>query len=87
MKFQESSLENVVIEYLRDIDYDYIHGSNIIRDTKEVFLLDKLEEALNRINNELPESTLKEAIRKIRSFEYNQVFYIRTSIKILRGKV
>ena len=26
--FTEESLENVVIEYLKDIDYTYIHGSN-----------------------------------------------------------
>ena len=73
MKFQEASLENVVIEYLKDIDYEYIHGSNLIRDIKEVLLLDKLELALRKINNDLPESTLKEAIRKIRTFDTNDV--------------
>lgn len=45
MKFQEASLENVVIEYLKEIDYEYIHGSNLVRDTREVLLLDKLEKS------------------------------------------
>ena len=27
--FTEESFENVVIEYLKELDYDYIHGSNI----------------------------------------------------------
>lgn len=74
MKFQEAGLENLVIENLKDINYEYIHGSNLERDTKEVLLLDKLHEALVRINKDLSESTIKEAIRKIRTFETNDVF-------------
>ena len=50
MMFTEESLENVVIEYLKEIDYTYIHGSNINRDNKEVLLLDRLEEFLININ-------------------------------------
>jgi len=50
--FTEESLENVVIEYLKDIDYKYIHGSNLNRDNKEVLLLDRLEERLININKE-----------------------------------
>ena len=72
--FTEESLENVVIEYLTDIDYTYIHGSNLNRDNKEVLLLDKLEEALININQETPHTSIKEAIRKIRTFETNDVF-------------
>ena len=72
--FTEESLENVVIEYLKEIDYTYIHGSNINRDNKEVLLLDRLEEFLININKETPKSSIKEAIRKIRTFETNDVF-------------
>ena len=72
--FTEESLENVVIEYLKDIDYKYIHGSNLNRDNKEVLLLDRLEEFLININKEIPKSSIKEAIRKIRTFETNDVF-------------
>ena len=72
--FTEESLENVVIEYLKDIDYTYIHGSNLNRDNKEVLLLDRLEEFLININKEIPKSSIKEAIRKIRTFETNDVF-------------
>ena len=70
----EESFENVVLEYLKDLDYDYIHGSNLIRDNKEVLLLDILEEKLLDINKEIPISSIKEAIRKIRTFETNDVF-------------
>ena len=41
--FTEESLENVVIEYLKEIDYKYIHGSNLKRENKEVLLLEKLD--------------------------------------------
>lgn len=36
--FTEGSFENVVIEYLKEINYDYIHGSKVIRDNKEVHI-------------------------------------------------
>ncbi len=72
--FTEGSFENVVIEYLKELNYDYIHGSNIIRGNKEVLLLDKLEENLIKINKEIPNTSIKEAIRKIRNFETNDVF-------------
>ena len=72
--FTEESFENVVITYLDEIGYDYIHGSNLKRDNKEVLLLDKLEHSLININKEIPQSSIKEAIRKIRTFETNDVF-------------
>ncbi len=33
--FTEESFENVVIQYLKELNYDYIHGSNLTRDNKE----------------------------------------------------
>ena len=41
--FTEESFENVVIEYLKELDYDYTHGSNLTRDNKEVLLLKNLK--------------------------------------------
>ena len=74
MKFKEASLENVVIEYLKELDYEYIHGSNLNNYSKEVLLLDRLESKLIEINNGIPISSIKEAIRKIKTFETNDVF-------------
>ena len=50
--FTEESFENVVIQYLKELNYDYIHGSNLTRDNKEVevFLLEKLRTNLININ-------------------------------------
>ncbi len=74
MPFAESNFENVVIEFLEELDYTYIHGSQLTKDDKEVLLLDRLEEALTKINPEAPMSSIKEAIRKIHHFETNDVF-------------
>ena len=74
MKFKEASLENVVIEYLKELDYEYIHGSNLNNDSREVLLLDRLESKLIEINKGIPLSSIKEAIRKIKTFETNDVF-------------
>ena len=31
MAFTEENFENVVIEYLKELDYTYIHGSQLIK--------------------------------------------------------
>ena len=56
--FTEESFENVVVEYLKELDYDYIHGSNLTRDNKEVLLLKNLKTNLININKEIPESSI-----------------------------
>lgn len=72
--FTEESFENVVIDYLKQLNYDYIHGSNLIRDNKEVLLLKNLKTNLININKEIPQSTIDYAIKKIQNFETNDVF-------------
>lgn len=72
--FTEESFENVVIDYLKELNYDYIHGSNLTRDNKEVLLLKKLRANLININKEIPQSTIDYAIKKIQNFETNDVF-------------
>ena len=72
--FTEESFENVVIDYLKELNYDYIHGSNLTRDNKEVLLLENLKTNLININKEIPESSIDYAIKKIQNFETNDVF-------------
>ena len=72
--FTEELFENVVIEYLKELNYDYIHGSNLTRDNKEVLLLKNLKTNLININKEIPESSIDYAIKKIQNFETNDVF-------------
>ena len=72
--FTEESFENVVIQYLKELNYDYIHGSNLTRDNKEVLLLKNLKTNLININKKIPESSIDYAIKKIQNFETNDVF-------------
>ena len=72
--FTEESFENVVIQYLKELNYDYIHGSNLTRDNKEVLLLKNLKTNLININKQIPESSIDYAIKKIQNFETNDVF-------------
>ena len=72
--FTEESFENVVIEYLKELNYDYIHGSNLTRDNKEVLLLKNLKTNLININKKIPESSIDYAIKKIQNFETHDVF-------------
>lgn len=72
--FTEESFENVVMEYLKELNYDYTHGSNQTRDNKEVLLLENLRESLININKEIPQPTIDYAIKKIQNFETNDVF-------------
>ena len=74
MPFTEGNFENVVIAYLQELDYAYMHGSQLTKEDKEVLLLDRLESALIRINPGITLTAIKEAMRKIRHFETNDVF-------------
>jgi type I restriction enzyme, R subunit len=72
--FTEEQLENVVIEYFQELGYNYLPASELERDEKEVLLFDRLEAALVRLNPGLPLDVIREAIRKIRHFDTNDVF-------------
>ena len=72
--FTETSFENVVIDYLKELGYEYAHGSQLVKEDKEVLLLDRLKQALIRLNPEVPVSSLLEAIRVMKNFDTNDVF-------------
>jgi type I restriction enzyme, R subunit len=52
----------------------FFHASELGRNEKEVLLFDRLEAALVRLNPGLPMDVIREAIRKIRHFETNDLF-------------
>ncbi|WP_078551314.1 type I restriction endonuclease subunit R [Bacillus alkalicellulosilyticus] len=72
--FTEEQLENVVLEYFQELGYEYLHGSRLPRDIKEVLLFDRLEAALIELNKGVSLEVIREAIRKIRTFDTNDVF-------------
>ncbi len=70
----EESLEQVAIEWFKELDYEYYYGPEIAPDTqnplredyKDVFLTRKLRESLQRINKHIPREVIEEAIKKIK---------------------
>lgn len=67
----ESVVEEAILEWLGDLDYQVRHGSEIAPETygaerddyRQVLLLGRLQGALHRINPDLPPQALDEAVR------------------------
>ena len=90
----EDFYEKAIIEHLCDSqDYVHLYGPDVARSTEEyrdVFLLDILSSALERINKRLPRAAAEEAILKIGNVEggtlaqRNEVFndYLQSGVEV-----
>ena len=69
----EEDLENISIEWFKEIGYQFIHGPNIAPDSisperhdlRQVFLIGRLKSALIRLNPEVPSKTIDAAVLQI----------------------
>lgn len=67
MSYVESSYENAIIEMLcSTLEYQHLYGPDVPRDYSEPLYMDELLPALRRINHDLPEVAVHEAIHKLR---------------------
>ena len=74
MPFTEANYENAVIEIFRDVlGYAHLYGPDVSRDYADPLYPDELLPALRRINPDLPEAAISEAIYKLRNFEGGSV--------------
>ncbi len=72
-KLTENSIELLAIEKLEALDYDYLYAPNIAPDGDnpersrydEVLLIDRLRQAVKRINPTVPIQSQEEAIKEI----------------------
>jgi len=72
--YTEASYENSVIELFRnDLDYEYAYGPNIDRDFYSPLYEDILIDSLYRLNKELPDDAIQEAIYKLKNFENGEL--------------
>jgi len=70
MPYTEANYENAVIELFCDtLDYNHVYGPDLIRDYTDPLYREELIPALRRINPELPEVAIFEAVYKLRNFE------------------
>ncbi len=65
----ENQVENLAIDWLKELGYDYLHGSEIERDYSEVLLEDRLRNALTKIND-LPSEAIDEAIDSLKKLSF-----------------
>jgi type I restriction enzyme R subunit len=73
MTFTESIIEQAAIDWLKDLGYTYAFGPEIAfdgeaperGDYQEALLPGRLEDAIGRINSNVPEQACEEALRKI----------------------
>lgn len=65
----EEHFENSIIELFQNLGYTYLEGANIGRDYHDPLFREELEISLARINNNLPQTAIDEAIYKLYNIE------------------
>lgn len=94
MPINEDFYEQVIIEHLRDdLGYEYLHGPDVPRTTtdyRDVFLPVVLPASLKRINPDLPDVAIEQAILKMSNidagtlYQKNEVFndYLQSGVEV-----
>ena len=90
MSFTEENYENSVIELFKDMGYTHLYGPEIERDYTKPLYESELEAALRRINANLPEAAIADALFKLHNFDNaelvqkNAVFmnYLQNGIEV-----
>lgn len=72
--YTEADYENSVIELFRnDLGYEYIYGSDIERDFYNPLYEDVLLDFLYRLNRNLPDDAIQDALFKLKNFENGEL--------------
>ncbi len=80
-KINESVFENTILDLLQEMGYEYLDGPTLSKggsreernDYRECILEGRLRDALTSINSSLPADAIDEAVRKVRSFNTNDL--------------
>ena len=88
--FKESNYENSIIELFEEMGYTHLYGPDVDHDFYEPLILDELRNALQKINNSLPQVALEEALYKVSNYEAgslvskNEIFmeYLQNGIEV-----
>ncbi len=91
MAYTESDYEKAIIEYFQNkLGYDHLYAPDLRRDYSEPLYLDAIRPALRRVNPDLPEAALNEALSRLRNLggdtylQKNILFmdYLRNGISV-----
>ncbi len=88
--YTEADYENSIIELFQDMGYRYVYGPDIERDYSSPLYEVELLDALHRLNPDMPEDAISDAMYKLKNFENaelvqkNSVFmdYIQHGIEV-----
>ncbi len=73
MSYTEASYENAIIQLFEEMGYTHIYGPEIDRDYKTPLYMDELTAALYRLNPELPDDAISDAVYKLTNFENGEL--------------
>lgn len=71
--FTEAEYEEAIIELYQNLGYDYVYGPDVVREYSEPLYCDVLFSSLHKINKNLPDEAIQEAIKSIREIENGSV--------------
>ncbi|MBQ7649453.1 MAG: type I restriction endonuclease subunit R [Victivallales bacterium] len=69
MPYTESNYENAIIQQMQELDYDYVYGPDVERDYEDPLYSDVLEASIRRVNPDVCEAAITEALYKLRNIE------------------
>lgn len=68
--YSEASYESSVIELFKnELGYEHVYGHEVERDLHSPFYDSVLEDSLRRINRQLPDDALKDALFRLKNIE------------------
>lgn len=67
--YREADYENSVIELFQNMGYRHVYAPDLERDFRSPLYEEDLEDAIHRINPDMPEGALADAIYKLKNFE------------------
>ena len=74
IKYTEANYENSIIElFTNDLEYEHIYGPDIERDFYSPLYEDVLLDSLYRLNRNLPEDAIQDALFKLKNFENGEL--------------
>ena len=69
MPYTESNYENAIIQQMQELDYDYVYGPDVERDYGDPLYSDVLDASIRRVNPDVCEAAVTEALYKLRNIE------------------
>lgn len=79
MSYTEAHFENAIIQQMQELDYDYVYGPDVERDYEDPLYSAVLEASIRRVNPDVSEAAITEALYKLRNIE-NGPLAFRNSI-------